>query len=179
MLKILYKIIINFSFSKKFVFNSEGVIQMLKKRFFLNLIFIFLMCFSCSNINNKKLVDNNGDIKKEWIEEGIDKDFIFAKGIGGADQNLTNRTQKMATSRNAAIVNAQYNMLSLLKGVNLIGGINVEKAIETDSEMKTKIDSMIKNAEIIRTEWTSDDGCVVSIRLSKKYMKKQGLNIEE
>lgn len=155
---------------------------MFKEKIFLKfvlLLFMLTAIFSCSNINNKKLVDNNGNIKKEWIEEGMDKDFIFAKGIGGADQNLTNRTQKMATSRNAAIVNAQYNILSFLKGINLAGGITVENAIEKDSEMKTKIDTIIKNAEIIRTEWTSDDGCVVSLRLSKKYLKKLGLNIED
>ncbi len=154
---------------------------MFTKKLFFTFIFVsfvLMAIFACVNVNNKKLVENNGNIKKEWIEEGIDKDYIFAKGIGAADQNLTNRTQKMATSRNAAIVNAQYNILSLLKGVNLSGGITVEKAMETDSEMKTKLDAIIKNAEIIRTEWTSDDGCVVSLRLSKKYLKKQGINID-
>ncbi|MBI4802784.1 MAG: hypothetical protein HY796_09715 [Elusimicrobia bacterium] len=63
-----------------------------------------------------------GEIDREWVEEGITSEYIFARGIGAADQTLENKTQRMATSRNAAVVSAQYNTLSLLKGVKLEGG---------------------------------------------------------
>ncbi|HOJ85836.1 MAG TPA: hypothetical protein PLN68_02810, partial [Elusimicrobiales bacterium] len=99
--------------------------------------------------------------------------------IGAADQTLDNKTQRMATSRNAAIVNAQYNMLSIIKGVQLEGGITVEKAIETDSLLATKIDAMIKGAQVVRTEWTNDDGCVVVLRLYKSALKDMGLKVLE
>ena len=90
-----------------------------------------------------------------------------------------NKTQKMATSRNAAIVNAQYNMLSVIKGVKLEGGINVSKAMEMDSVLSAKVNDAIKGALVVRTEWTADDGCVVSLRLSKKALKEAGLKLEE
>jgi hypothetical protein len=86
-------------------------------------------------------------------------------------------TQRRATSRNASIVNAQYNMLSLIKGVKLEGGITVEKAIETDSMLATNIDATIKGAQVVRDEWTSDDGCVVVLRISKKALKDMGLKM--
>ena len=85
----------------------------------------------------------------------------------------------MATSRNAAIVSGQYNMLSFVKGVNLEGGITVEKAIETDSVLATKINEVIKGAQVVRSEWTADDGCVIVLRLAKKSLKDAGVKLAE
>lgn len=114
-----------------------------------------------------------GEIERSMDQEAVQKNHLEAIGIGAADQTLSNSTQKRATSRNAAIVAAQYEMLSMVKGVQLEGGIRVEKAMETDSVLQTKIDAMIKGAEIVKTEWTNDDGCLVTIRLDKKRMQEQ------
>ena len=138
-----------------------------------------ILFVSCSNKAEKGVVSSSGEIAREWVEEGITKDAIYARGIGAADQTLENKTQRMATSRNAAIVNAQYNLLSMVKGVELEGGITVEKAIETDSLLATKIDAVIKGAQVIRTEWTADDGCVVILKLPKSMLKELGLKLKE
>ena len=138
-----------------------------------------LLAAGCGSSPDKGTVSKTGEIEREWVEEGITKNYVFARGIGAADQTLENKTQRMATSRNASIVNGQYNMLSFIKGVQLEGGITVEKAIETDSVLATKIDAVIKGAQVVRTEWTSDDGCVVVLRLPKKALKEAGLKIAE
>ncbi len=113
-----------------------------------------------------------GEISKTLEQEAVQKKFIEAIGIGAADQTLNNTTQKRATSRNAAIVAAQYEMLSMIKGVELEGGIRVEKAMEADSVLQTKIDAAIKGAEIVKSEWTNDDGCLVTLRLDKKRLQE-------
>ncbi|OIO04383.1 MAG: hypothetical protein COX65_03525 [Elusimicrobia bacterium CG_4_10_14_0_2_um_filter_56_8] len=149
----------------------------MKKALFI--AFAALMAVGCSSSPDKGTVSKTGEIEKEWVEEGVTKNYVFARGIGAADQTLENKTQRMATSRNASIVNGQYNMLSFIKGVNLEGGITVEKAIETDSVLATKIDALIKGAQVVRTEWTSDDGCVIVLRLSKKVLKEAGIKLAE
>ncbi|HBU70184.1 MAG TPA: hypothetical protein DEE98_07370 [Elusimicrobia bacterium] len=143
----------------------------------LALLVLSVIFYGCASSPDKGSVSKEGDIQREWVEEGITDNYIFARGIGAADQALDNKTQKMATSRNAAIVSAQYNMLSLIKGVNLEGGITVEKAMETDSLLATNINATIKGAQVVRSEWTSDDGCVVILRLSKKALKDMGLKM--
>ena len=137
-----------------------------------------VILYGCASNEGRRTV-SNGEIEREWVEQGITHDFIFARGIGAADQKLENKTQKMATSRNAAIVNAEFNMLSVIKGVKLEGGINVSKAMEMDSVLSAKVNDAIKGALVVRTEWTADDGCVVSLRLSKKALKEAGLKLEE
>ncbi|MBU2574534.1 MAG: hypothetical protein KKH28_10700 [Elusimicrobia bacterium] len=138
-----------------------------------------VLAWGCASSSEKGTVSKGGEIEREWIEEGITKTAIFARGIGAADQTLENKTQRMATSRNAAIVGAQHSMLSFVKGVGLEGGITVEKAIETDSVLATKIDSVIKGAQVVRSEWTSDDGCVVILKLPKKVLKDAGIKIQD
>ena len=140
-------------------------------------VFGVVLFNGCASNPDKSTVSKAGEIQREWVEEGITDNFIFARGIGAADQKMENKTQKMATSRNAAIVNAQYNMLSLIKGVKLEGGITVEKAMETDSVLATNIDATIKGAQVVRSEWTADDGCVIVLRLGKKTLKDMGLKM--
>jgi hypothetical protein len=133
--------------------------------------------FGCATSQNKGVVTKAGEIERQWVEvEGITSDYVFARGIGAADQALQNKTQKMATSRNASIVNAQYNMLSIIRGAMVSGGITVEKSIESDSSLTAKVEAVIKSAEIVRSEWTADDGCVVLLRLPKKALQGIGLS---
>ncbi len=122
-------------------------------------------------------------VKKGEIQQTIDqqqekKRFIETMGIGAADSTLTNNTQRKATSRDAAIVQAQYEMLSFIKGVELEGGITVQKAMETDSQIETNVKQQIKGANIVKTEWTNDDGCVVTLRLDKKRLQDSGLKVK-
>src|SRR5687767_2632890 len=92
---------------------------------------------------NKEYV-KKGEIERTLDQEAIQKRYLEAIGIGAADSTLSNSTQRRATSRNAAIVAAQYEMLSMIKGIDLEGGIRVERAVETDSVLQTKINAAIK-----------------------------------
>ena len=87
-----------------------------------------------------------GEIEKTITQQAEASRYIEALGIGAADSTLTNTTQRRATSRDAAIVQAQYEMLSYVKGVQLEGGITVEKAMETDS----KLESYLKESSRVR-----------------------------
>jgi len=116
-----------------------------------------------------------GEIQQTISQQPESKRYFEAIGIGAADPTLTNVTQKRATSRNAAVVQAQYEMLSMIKGVQVEGGITVEKAIETNSLLETNIKEVIRGAEIVKSEWTKDDGCLVTLRLEKKKLESAGI----
>jgi len=135
-------------------------------------IFVLAAGLFVIGCGGKKSYVKKGEIQKTLDQEAVTKKYIESIGIGAADSSLENKTQRQATSRNAAIVAAQYEMLSMIKGIDLEGGIRVERAIETDSVLQTKIDAAIKGAEIIKTEWTNDDGCLVSLRIPKKRLEE-------
>jgi hypothetical protein len=129
-----------------------------------------LVVSGCSSGPSSRV--KKGEMQATMDMESIRKNFIEVVGIGAADPALTNATQKKATSRNAAVVDGQYRLLSMVKGLRLSGGITVEKAIETDSKMQTLVDAEIKGAEEVKYEWTKDDGCVVTMRLDKKRLER-------
>jgi hypothetical protein len=116
--------------------------------------------------------------QSRWLDEGKLKArleeaprggaYVEAIGIGASDTALPTDTQRRALARDAAIVKAQYELLSRLKGVELDGGITVERAIEIDSKLRTRIDGVLRSAEVVRSEFTSDSGCIVTLRLAKK-----------
>lgn len=137
------------------------------------LILIGLLSLAVAGCSNKAQSRvKQGEIAQTMDMDPTQKKYLEVIGIGAADVALTNSTQKKATSRNAAVVDAQYRLLSMVKGLRLVGGITVEKAVETDSKLQTIIDAEIKGAEEVKYEWTNDDGCLVTMRLDKKRLEK-------
>lgn len=115
-------------------------------------------------------------VKKGQMQETINQDpvrwrFVEAIGIGASDPALPSVTQRKALARDAAIVKAQYELLSMIKGVEVEGGITVDRALEKDSSLKTRLKETIRGAEILKSEFTSDNGCVVTLRLPTKRLE--------
>ncbi|OIN96036.1 hypothetical protein AUJ66_07535 [Candidatus Desantisbacteria bacterium CG1_02_38_46] len=120
-----------------------------------------------------------GQLKDTLGAEKIDRRYIESIGIGAADPNLESQTQRRATSREAAIVAAQYQLATMIKGVHIEGGVTIEKAMQTDSVISATVDAEIKGAEIIKTEWMKDDGCVVTLRIDLQGLARRvGLKLQ-
>lgn len=114
-----------------------------------------------------------GELRQTIVAEKNTGDYFEVVGLGAADPNLASSTQRKITARNAAKVDAEFQLVSMIKGVKVEGGITVQKAIETDSRITTSVDAMIKGAEVVKTEWTKDDGCAVTLRIHKKVVEKE------
>jgi len=140
----------------------------LNKSSVVSLLFVLAVLVGCSG---KESYVKKGEVVQSMDQQMDRSKYFEAIGIGAADSTLTNTTQRKATSRDAAIVQAQYEMLSYIKGVQLEGGHTVERAIETDSKIETYLKEMIRGAEVVKSEWTKDDGCVVTLRLDKKKLE--------
>lgn len=135
-----------------------------------SLIAAFLFFAGCGGVT---MHVKKGELRDVLPQEFVEKHYIQTIGIGAADESMRSKTQRRSASRNAAIVMAHYEMLSIVKGIKLVGGVTVEKAMETDSRILSVVDDSIKGTEIIQTEWTEDDGCVVTLRLDRKRFEEQ------
>ena len=63
-------------------------------------------------------------------------------------------------------------MLALVKGVEIEGGITVSRAMETDSALTSRVQDVIRGAQIVSTRFTDDNGALVVMRLPKKRLKR-------
>lgn len=118
----------------------------------------------CSGVVSRVHKGQVGEVIDQTPERGA---YFEAIGIGASDPATPTATQRKALSRDAAIVKAQYEMLSMIKGVELEGGVTVSQAMEKDSNLAAKVHDLLRGAEVRKTEFTSDGGCVVTMRLPK------------
>jgi hypothetical protein len=135
--------------------------------------FAALAAAALAGCGAKSAAIKDGELRNSIDAPDSSGDWIEAMGIGAADPNLLSATQRRATSRNAAIVDAQYQLVAKLKGVKVEGGITIEKAMETNSKITASVNDMVKGAEVTKIEWTNDDGCVATVRLNKKVVEKE------
>lgn len=124
---------------------------------------------ACSGVKSRV---RDGKVESVIDQKALRGGTLEAIGIGASDPTLATDTQRKALARDAAIVKAQYELLSMVKGVTLEGGITVDRAMEKDSSLQTKILETIKGAEIVKSEFTADNGCVVTLRLPKSRLER-------
>ena len=48
----------------------------------------------------------------------------------------------------------------------------MSRAIETDSTLEARLRETIRGAEVLKSEFTADNGCVVTMRLPKSRLEK-------
>ena len=114
----------------------------------------------------------DGKVESVIDQKSVRGAYLETIGIGASDPTLATDTQRKALARDAGIAKAQFEMLSMVKGVTLEGGITIDRAIEKDSVLEAKLKETIRGAEVMKTEFTSDNGCVVTIRLPKSRLEK-------
>lgn len=129
-----------------------------------------LLIAGCGGVTSRV---RNGAVQSTIDQSPNRMKYVESIGIGASDPALPTDTQRKALARDAAIVKAQYEMLSMIKGVELEGGITVDRAIESDSSLEAHLKETIRGAEILKSEFTADNGCVVTLRLPKNRLEKQ------
>ena len=127
-----------------------------------------LSAAGCSSVRSRLANGRVPDVINETPEKGS---YYEAIGIGAGDPALATVTQRRSLSRDAAIVKAQYELLSMIKGVELDGGYTVSRAISTDSKLATRVHDSIRGARVLKSEFTDDGGCVVTVRLPKEEVR--------
>ena len=127
-----------------------------------------LLAAGCSGIKSRV---HDGSVDSVIDQSPARRKYVEAIGIGASDPALATDTQRKALARDAAIVKAQYELLSMVKGVTLDGGVTVSRALEKDSRLEASLLEAIRGAEIVKSEFTADNGCVVTLRLPKSRLE--------
>lgn len=129
-----------------------------------------LLAAGCSSVRSRLANGKIPDVISEKPERGS---YYEAIGIGAGDPALPTVTQRRSLARDAAIVKAQYELLSMIKGVELDGGYTVSRAISVDSKLATRVHDSVRGARVLKSEFTDDGGCVVTVRLPKEELRRE------
>jgi len=134
----------------------------------LALLALSLASFGC---DDKTKAVTRGRLKDAWSQIS-DRDYVRVRGIGVAPLSAKGSTHRRGLSRQAGLVAARYEGLSLIKGVSIHGGLTVGKLMETNSQITEVANRIIRGMEEIKTEWTADDGAVVTLELRRDMIEK-------
>ncbi|OIO04529.1 MAG: hypothetical protein AUJ52_15090 [Elusimicrobia bacterium CG1_02_63_36] len=121
---------------------------------------------------HKKGMVKDGEVQDVIAQDSIHRKYFEAIGIAAADPKLPSMTQRRALSRDAAIIKAHNELLTIIKGAQLESGQTVDMSIMGEQKMIETLSQMVKGAEIVKTEFTGDDGAVVTIQLPRRRAEK-------
>lgn len=113
----------------------------------------------------------NGKLKDTWSNPS-DRRYLRVRGIGSASKEGDDEVRRRAESREAALASARKELLSLIGGLRLAGGITVRDAMVVDSELKSTVDRLVFGSEEYRTEWADNGACVVTLQVERSTVKK-------
>ncbi|GEM_PF-534640 len=148
----------------------------MKKNGILCFIFLFVTGVALTGCAAKKATSKvrKGELLKTMDTPEVETDrYVEFDGIGAADQTMQNVSQKRSLSEAAGRKIAEEKLVSYLKGQRIDAVTTVEQAITTDQKIKGIVDNTIRGVAVVKREWTSDDGCLVTIRLDKKKFMDQ------
>lgn len=100
------------------------------------------------------------------------KEFIRVRGMGTVPGQTVGQVARRGASRNSALVGARYQLLALVQGVKLEGGITLSQLMEQDSLIKEIANEIVAGGEEVLVEWLPDDGCVVTLELQRARVER-------
>lgn len=134
------------------------------------LLSAILLASGCASIPR---ATEDGKIKSFWSQIST-KDFIRVRGIGIAPRKFHgySLTARRGSSRNAALVAARFELLAVIKGVKLEGGVSISQLMDTSSVVREIANDLVKGGEEVQTEWTASDDCVVTLELKRSTVER-------
>lgn len=129
------------------------------------------LLFSAAGCSHVEPSIQNGRIKDEW-KNPSSRTYLRVRGIGIASPDTKDDAARRAGSREAALVAARKELLALVGGLRLTGGITVKDAMTIDSELAVSVDWLVYGAEEYRVEWGDAASCVVTLQVRRSVVEK-------
>ncbi len=141
------------------------------------ILFVAALCLAACTSTLKSAV-KNGAIAPSFNDTLLTSDYLWVRGFGAANPKHQTDSQRRIMSREAAIAHAYQRASEVLFGANLESNIQVVDAISDTSTIRSSSEGIIRQMELVSTEYMDDGGCAVIMRLSREQLKKAGIDPE-
>src|SRR5271169_5689650 len=132
-------------------------------------IFLLLVCCTAAEVvfaqigNPGDAIETAGSGHINWTSGEV-----FATGIGAPPSQPVNAAQARAMTERAAFVVALRNLLEIVKGVRVDSESVVENFIVKSDVIKTRVDGIVRGAQIVKTQYMSDGSVEVLVAMPMK-----------
>ena len=135
----------------------------MKKRSVLVLGLILLIMIPAFGLSQQKevLIENIGNGGINWS-----KGIVIAKGIGAPPEKYYGKPQARPAALTAAKYVAMRNLLEIVNGVRIDSTTTVKDFAIASDVIYSKVNGMVKGAQIVKQEYMSDGTVEVTIQMS-------------
>ena len=137
------------------------------------------VCCLCACGGTMKSAVKDGAIAPSFNDTLVDSDYLWVRGFGAANPAHSSDSQRRIMSREAAIAHAYQRAAEVLYGANLESNVQVVDAVSAGSTIDTSANGIIRQMELVSTEYLDDGGCAVIMRLDRKRLQAAGIDLED
>jgi len=107
----------------------------------------------------------------EWVEKvnqgsiNWSQGYIEAVGIGAVPDRSIGKSNARPMALRAAKVDALRNLLEITKGVQVDSATSVKDFMVESDIINTKVEGLVKGAQVVKTEYMSDGTAEVTLRM--------------
>ncbi|WP_428898521.1 hypothetical protein Dip518_000720 [Parelusimicrobium proximum] len=142
----------------------------------ISLMVVVLLAAACSGLNSAV---KKGEIAPVFTDTKVDGKYLWVRGFGAVNPAHSSVSQRKIMSREAAVAHGYQRAAEYIYGNGVKANIRIKDAVSQDSVIETAVNGLVKAMEIYETEYLSDEGCSVIMRLDLNKLKKAGVTLEE
>ena len=142
------------------------------KRFFIfTLVFAAAVLLGLTSCGSKI----GGTVEGEtFTTEGwVDNDTFRIAAAGVPMKTMTNKVQRRESSKRAAILNAQYQVIEKFKGSKIEGASGMENFEMTGIAIAQELKAVTKGGSVKKVTWDAEDNCEIVYEVRGKDLKKK------
>jgi len=144
----------------------------MKKLFLIGLAMSMGIVFTFTSCGGNK-IGGTVDGKSYKTEGWIDDDTFRIAASGAANSKLTNQVARRESSKQAAKMNAQYQVLGKMKGATIEGAAGMSDFESTGIAVSEEVNGVLKGGSVIEAKWDDDDNCEIIYEVKSKGLKKK------
>jgi len=143
----------------------------MKKLLFASFLLVVGLSFSLTSCGTKI----GGTVEGEsYTTEGwIDDDTYRLAAAGVPNRKLTNIVARKASSKRAAILNAQYQVLEKFKGSKIEGAAGMSDFENTGIAIAQEVSGVVKGGSVKKVTYDKDQNCEIIYEVKAKGLKKK------
>lgn len=143
----------------------------MKKQFIVGLLVVMGVTFGLISCSPKMggTVDGESFTTEGWIDDNTYR--IAAAGV--ATRTLTNKVARRESSKRAAILNAQYQVIEKFKGSNIEGASGMSNFEMTGIAIAQELKAVSKGGAVKKVTWDAEDNCEIIYEVYSKGLKSK------
>ena len=144
----------------------------MRKFFLIGLTISMGVAFALTSCGGSKI---GGTVSgKTYKAEGwIDDDTYRIAAAGVPNSKLSNKVQRRESSKRAAILNAQYQVLEKFKGSTIEGAAGMSDFESTGIAIAQEVGGVVKGGSVVSATYDDDDNCEIIYEVKAKGLKKK------